>query len=137
MIGFTALAGGPALRRSSARSILCHRPHLLPPGRDPRLVPLAGLAGRELHARPDPVHQQIRPGQGVPAPNPRQMTSVIPQHQSAIDLWPGAAYRHTNLVGPAVGLAMAGGDKGLDIGAVALGGERLQHWTRPDKAPSW
>jgi hypothetical protein len=35
------------------------------------LVPLAGLAGRELHARPDPVHQQIRPGQGVPCPEPQ------------------------------------------------------------------
>lgn len=29
---------------------------------------------------------------------------------------------------------MAGGDNGLGMGAIALGGERLQHWTRPDKA---
>lgn len=29
---------------------------------------------------------------------------------------------------------MADGDNGLDMGTVALGGERLQHWTRPDKA---
>jgi len=37
-------------------------------------------------------------------------------------------------MGLAVGLAMAGGDNGLDIGAAALGGERLQHWIRLDKA---
>ena len=37
-------------------------------------------------------------------------------------------------MGLAVGLAMAGGDNSLDIGEVALGGERLQHWTRTDKA---
>jgi hypothetical protein len=37
-------------------------------------------------------------------------------------------------MGLAVGLAMAGGDNGLDIGEVALAEERLQHSTRTDKA---
>ena len=78
MIGVHGACRGPALRRSSARSVLCHRPRLLPPGRDPRLVPLAGLAGRELHARPDRCTSRSAPARVYPAPNRRQMTSVIP-----------------------------------------------------------
>jgi hypothetical protein len=62
-----------------------NQPHLLPPGRDGRLVPLGGLARRELHAPPDPVQQQVRPGQGVlraePPPDdlgdPRQRPALV------------------------------------------------------------
>jgi hypothetical protein len=40
------------------------RPGLLPPDGDPRLIPLGGLAGGDLHAPSDPV-QQISPCQGA------------------------------------------------------------------------
>ena len=123
------------MRRSSARSVL------LPPATPPAARPRSGVSSRSLAWRAgnytlDPIRCTSRsaPARVYPAPNRSQMTSVIPQHQSAIDLWPRAAYRHTNLVGLAVGLAMAGVINGLDIGAVALGGERLQHRTRPAKA---
>src|SRR3954471_14098580 len=41
------------------------RPALLPPGGDLLLVALGGAPGRDLHAPPHAVQQQIQPGQGV------------------------------------------------------------------------
>jgi predicted RNA methylase len=50
--------------------LIYYRPDLLPPGGDGRLVVLARLPGRDLHAPADPVQQEVQPGEGVIQPEP-------------------------------------------------------------------
>jgi hypothetical protein len=69
-----------------------HRPGLLLPGGELRLVALGSLAGRDLHASPDPVQQQIQPSQCVIHPNLRCISSAIRasvQHWSSQPRRPG------------------------------------------------
>jgi hypothetical protein len=73
-------------RRPGPPKCFYHRPHFLPPGRDPRLIPLGRLARRELHAPPDPVQQQIRPGQGVLRPEPPPDDIGDPRQRPALIL---------------------------------------------------
>jgi hypothetical protein len=77
--GSRRLPGGPALRRSSARSVL------LPPATPPAAWPRSGASSRSLAWRAgsymlDPIRCTSRsaPARVYPAPNRRQMTSVIP-----------------------------------------------------------
>ena len=70
-------ASGPGrirLRRPARRPgplpSFYHRPRLLPPPGNRRLVPLGGPPGRHLHALPDPVQQHIHPRQRVLHPEP-------------------------------------------------------------------
>src|SRR3954447_6179564 len=52
-------------RRPGPRRPFYLRPGLFPPGGDLLLVALGGAPGGHLHAPPQPVQQQIQPGQGV------------------------------------------------------------------------
>ena len=55
-------------RRPGPPPSFYHRPGLLPPGGDPRLIPLGGPPRRDLHAPADPVQQQVQPRPGCSPP---------------------------------------------------------------------
>ena len=75
-------------RRPGPPRSFYHRPGLLPPRSDRRLVTLGGPPCRDLDAPADPVQQQVRPRQGVVHPEPAAHDFGDPGQRPALILIP-------------------------------------------------